>query len=85
MSASSEHPVPDSVDVPAPEHPAAETPEAPSVFAPVPGFRGQQRFSDPAQAGVSTPLPAEWTAPTPPHGIPVSAPQTAQTPPQNSH
>lgn len=85
MSASSEHPVPDSVDVPAPEHPAAETPDAPSVFAPVPGFRGQQRFSDPAQAGVSTPLPAEWTAPTPPHGIPVSAPQTAQTPPQNSH
>jgi len=85
VSASSEHPVPDSVDVPAPEHPAAETPEAPSVFAPVPGFRGQQRFSDPAQAGVSTPLPAEWTAPTPPHGIPVAAPQTAQTPPQNAH
>nr|WP_234820643.1 MinD/ParA family protein [Mycolicibacterium goodii] len=49
----------------------------PSVFAPVPGFRGQQRFSDPAQAGVSTPLPAEWTAPTPPHGIPVITPQQA--------
>jgi MinD-like ATPase involved in chromosome partitioning or flagellar assembly len=54
--------------------PVVETPDVPSVFAPVPGFRGQQRFSDPAQAGVSTPLPAEWTAPTPPHGIPVIPP-----------
>ncbi|WP_412093937.1 AAA family ATPase [Mycolicibacterium goodii] len=62
--------------------PPAETPEVPSVFAPVPGFRGQQRFSDPAQAGVSTPLPAEWTAPTPPHGIPVPPPQ-AVTPGAN--
>lgn len=67
----------------APENPSvapnspAETPEVPSVFAPVPGFRGQQRFSDPAQAGVSHPLPAEWTAPTPPHGIPVITPQQA--------
>nr|WP_235732847.1 MinD/ParA family protein [Mycolicibacterium septicum] len=43
----------------------------PSVFAPVPGFRGQQRFSNPTEPGVSTPLPAEWTAPTPPQGIPV--------------
>lgn len=81
MSASSDHPVPDSADVPAPQDPqaapSAETPEVPSVFAPVPGFRGQQRFSDPAQAGVSTPLPAEWTAPTPPHGIPVITPQQA--------
>ncbi|MCV7365579.1 AAA family ATPase [Mycolicibacterium neworleansense] len=49
----------------------AEPPLVPSVFAPVPGFRGQQRFSNPAEPGVSTPLPAEWTAPTPPHGAPV--------------
>ena len=35
-------------------------------------FREQQRFSDPAQA-----IPSEWTAPTPPHGIPVvSDPET---------
>lgn len=53
--------------------PAPEPPLVPSVFAPVPGFRGQQRFSNPAEPGVSTPLPAEWTAPTPPHGIPVIA------------
>ncbi|MFV8054049.1 AAA family ATPase [Mycobacterium sp. 48b] len=51
--------------------PVAEPPPVPSVFAPVPGFRGQQRFSNPAEPGVSTPLPAEWTAPTPPHGVPV--------------
>lgn len=51
--------------------PVAELPPVPSVFAPVPGFRSQQRFSNPAEPGVSTPLPAEWTAPTPPHGIPV--------------
>ncbi|WKG06416.1 MinD/ParA family protein [Mycolicibacterium sp. HK-90] len=50
-----------------------EPPLVPSVFAPVPGFRSQQRFSNPAEPGVSTPLPAEWTAPTPPHGIPVIA------------
>ncbi len=30
------------------------------------GFRAQQRFSDPA-----APVPAEWTAPTPPHGTPL--------------
>ena len=29
------------------------------------GFRAQQRFPDPA-----APVPAEWTAPTPPHGTP---------------
>lgn len=51
--------------------PVAEPPLVPSVFAPVPGFRGQQRFSNPTEPGVSTPLPAEWTAPTPPQGIPV--------------
>ncbi|MGA5546313.1 MinD/ParA family ATP-binding protein [Mycobacterium sp. NPDC051198] len=49
----------------------SEPPQVPSVFAPIPGFRGQQRFSNPAEPGVSTPLPAEWTAPTPPHGVPV--------------
>lgn len=31
-------------------------------------FRGQHRFSDPAQE-----VPPEWTAPTPPHGIPVQS------------
>jgi MinD-like ATPase involved in chromosome partitioning or flagellar assembly len=30
------------------------------------GFRSQQRFSDPAEAP-----PAEWTAPTPPNGLPL--------------
>ncbi|OBF29027.1 chromosome partitioning protein ParA [Mycobacterium sp. ACS1612] len=30
------------------------------------GFRSQQRFSDPAQS-----VPAEWTAPTPPNGLPL--------------
>jgi MinD-like ATPase involved in chromosome partitioning or flagellar assembly len=43
------------------------------------GFRAQQRFSDPSQV-----VPPEWTAPTPPHGIPVvdaSPPEDADTPP----
>ena len=31
------------------------------------GFRAQQRFSDPAES-----LPAEWTDPTPPNGLPRS-------------
>jgi MinD-like ATPase involved in chromosome partitioning or flagellar assembly len=30
------------------------------------GFRDQQRFSDPAEA-----VPADWTAPTPPNGLPL--------------
>lgn len=34
-----------------------------------PSFRSQERFSDPAQS-----IPPEWTAPTPPHGIPVVVP-----------
>ena len=59
---------------------AVEQPDVPSVFAPVPGFRNQQRFSNPNQAGVSTPLPAEWTAPTPPHGIPVVTPPPGNAP-----
>ncbi|MFN3003162.1 MinD/ParA family ATP-binding protein [Mycolicibacterium wolinskyi] len=92
MSESSEHPVDESTtgpetspaepaidDQPVAEAPAIEQPAVPSVFAPVPGFRGQQRFSDPAKAGVSTPLPAEWTAPTPPQGIPVITPPPAPT------
>ncbi|MGH3640408.1 MAG: AAA family ATPase [Mycobacterium sp.] len=40
-----------------------------------PGFRAQERFSDPAQS-----IPPEWSAPTPPHGLPVvqlPAPQPA--------
>jgi MinD-like ATPase involved in chromosome partitioning or flagellar assembly len=37
------------------------------------GFRSQQRFSDPAEA-----IPPEWTAPTPPHGIPVVRPAGQQ-------
>ncbi len=56
---------------PAAAPPVVDLPPVPSVFAPVPGFRSQQRFSNPAEPGVSTPLPAEWTAPTPPHGVPV--------------
>lgn len=48
-------------------------------------FRAQQRFSDPSQA-----IPPEWTAPTPPHGMPVvtlpptqpaPAPEPDATPP----
>jgi MinD-like ATPase involved in chromosome partitioning or flagellar assembly len=38
------------------QHPAAE-----------PGFRAQQRFTDPAET-----VPPEWTAPTPPHGLPLA-------------
>jgi MinD-like ATPase involved in chromosome partitioning or flagellar assembly len=38
------------------QHPAAES-----------GFRAQQRFSDPAET-----VPPEWTAPTPPHGLPLA-------------
>lgn len=62
---------------PSPPRPDVEPPLVPSVFAPVPAFRNQQRFSNPAEPGVSTPLPAEWTAPTPPHGVPVIAAPTA--------
>ena len=39
-----------------------------------PGFRSQQRFSDPAAV-----VPPEWTAPTPPHGLPLA--QLAAEPP----
>jgi MinD-like ATPase involved in chromosome partitioning or flagellar assembly len=38
-------------------------------------FRGQQRFSDPAQE-----VPPEWTAPTPPHGIPRASEATGNIP-----
>jgi MinD-like ATPase involved in chromosome partitioning or flagellar assembly len=40
------------------QHSAAEQPS---------GFRSQQRFSDPAET-----VPPEWTAPTPPHGLPLA-------------
>jgi MinD-like ATPase involved in chromosome partitioning or flagellar assembly len=40
------------------QHSAADQPS---------GFRSQQRFSDPAET-----VPPEWTAPTPPHGLPVA-------------
>ncbi|MGV9798269.1 MinD/ParA family ATP-binding protein [Mycobacterium sp. NPDC003449] len=71
--AASETPSAQPAPPPVPTSPPDETPVVPSVFAPVPGFRSQKRFSDPAQPGVTTPLPAEWTAPTPPHGIPAPA------------
>jgi MinD-like ATPase involved in chromosome partitioning or flagellar assembly len=35
------------------------------------GFRAQQRFSDPAES-VPGQAPREWTAPTPPNGLPLS-------------
>jgi MinD-like ATPase involved in chromosome partitioning or flagellar assembly len=64
-------PAPQDTGEPSTDTPVSEPPLVPSVFAPIPGFRGQQRFSNPSEPGVSTPLPAEWTAPTPPRGIPV--------------
>ena len=39
----------------------------PSVPAQPSGFREQQRFRDPSET-----IPPEWTAPTPPHGIPLA-------------
>lgn len=77
-SESTEHPASGTVDV------SANTPDEPTIShaAPPPaqvadqstpavsGFRGQQRFSDPATSAAP---PPEWTAPTPPHGVPVVA------------
>jgi MinD-like ATPase involved in chromosome partitioning or flagellar assembly len=40
------------------------------------GFRSQQRFSDPAQS-----VPAEWTAPTPPNGLPLGHASPPPAPP----
>ncbi|OBI74061.1 chromosome partitioning protein ParA [Mycobacterium sp. E740] len=40
------------------------------------GFRAQSRFSDPAAAP-----PPEWTAPTPPEGLPVVTPAQSPDPP----
>ncbi|ORA23948.1 MinD/ParA family ATP-binding protein [Mycobacterium aquaticum] len=57
--------------------PAAQVVEQPTSA--VAGFRGQQRFSDPA---TSAGPPPEWTAPTPPHGVPVVAPPVAEAPQQ---
>jgi MinD-like ATPase involved in chromosome partitioning or flagellar assembly len=44
---------------------------------PSPGFRSQQRFTDPATDEAP---PPEWTDPTPPTGIPVSAPEVVPQP-----
>jgi MinD-like ATPase involved in chromosome partitioning or flagellar assembly len=70
MSESTEQPVTGAVDVsatrpdePTIKHAAARVVEQPSMVS---GFRGQQRFSDPA---TSAGPPPEWTAPTPPHGV----------------
>ncbi|MGA5461749.1 MinD/ParA family ATP-binding protein [Mycobacterium sp. NPDC050041] len=44
------------------------------------GFRAQRRFSDPAAGGAYTEAPPpEWTAPTPPNGLPVAEIQAAAT------
>jgi MinD-like ATPase involved in chromosome partitioning or flagellar assembly len=40
------------------------------------GFRSQQRFSDPAES-----VPAEWTAPTPPNGLPLGYASRPPVPP----
>ncbi|MET0703903.1 MAG: MinD/ParA family protein [Mycobacterium sp.] len=44
-----------------------------SAPRPVSGFRSEQRFTDPT--GIA-PVPPEWTATTPPNGIPVVDPQS---------
>jgi MinD-like ATPase involved in chromosome partitioning or flagellar assembly len=73
MSESTEHGTVD-VSTTAPDEPTvshAGAPPAQVVEQPassVSGFRGQQRFSDPATSAAP---PPEWTAPTPPHGVPV--------------
>ena len=54
-----------------PVHRAEERPGSdftPSTAAPA-GFRSQQRFTDPT-AGPEAAAPPEWTAPTPPNGLP---------------
>ncbi len=45
------------------------------------GFRAQQRFTDPTGGGRhSERVPPEWTAPTPPTGLPTGFPQPAGPP-----
>jgi len=45
------------------------------------GFRAQQRFHDPNVGGRhAEQVPAEWTAPTPPTGLPTAFPQPASPP-----
>ena len=44
------------------------------------GFRAQQRFRDPMAE-----VPAEWTAPTPPHGVPAITDVVAIRPPDTGH
>ena len=48
---------------------------------PSPGFRSQQRFTDPA---TDESTPPEWTDPTPPTGIPVSRPESVPSYPELS-
>ena len=45
---------------------------SPGASDPPAGFRAQQRFSDPSET-----VPPEWTAPTPPRGIPLAPLQAA--------
>lgn len=64
----SEHPAPRAQDrLSEGTAPAPVLPE--NAYAPG-GFRAQSRFSDPAADP-----PPEWTAPTPPNGLPLRAPQ----------
>ncbi|HET9563686.1 MAG TPA: MinD/ParA family protein, partial [Mycobacterium sp.] len=42
------------------------------------GFRSQQRFNDPASEESQ---PPEWTAPTPPNGLPISESEPDSVPP----
>jgi MinD-like ATPase involved in chromosome partitioning or flagellar assembly len=51
-------------------------PKNPPASEQSPGFRSQQRFSDPGES-----VPPEWTAPTPPHGVPVVQLPSTQAPP----
>jgi MinD-like ATPase involved in chromosome partitioning or flagellar assembly len=88
MSESTEQPATSTVGVSAtaPDEPTISHAAAPPAqvveqsASVVSGFRGQQRFSDPATSAAP---PPEWTAPTPPHGLPVvAAPATVDEAPQ---
>src|SRR5690242_10210271 len=47
------------------------------------GFRAQQRFSDPAEPTPAQPSQAEWTAPTPPNGLPLGYASRPLVPPHD--
>ena len=48
------------------------------------GFRAQQRFSDPAESAPDAEaVPAEWTDPTPPNGLPLGYESHPLVPPQD--